>query len=448
MIVAACASCRTAAPPTPESLPVVDGPNLLIVVSDTLRRDHLGCYGYDRPVSPEIDAFANDSAVFDFAFAQTPSTKPSIASLFTSLYPSQHRVVYNENALPDEYATLAEILRDRGYATAGFVENPIIGEQEFGYTQGFDFWALDRQRHTDDLSLQVEPRKPWETRILEWIASPRHRPFFFYVHYIDPHYPYRAPDGYFGRFHERAGESEVEEKLFVGSGHKNGKMSMSERIGRYDEEIRYVDDRFGRLIETLRRRDLYDDTIVMFLSDHGEGFAEHGYLHHSSTVYGDLVNIPLILRYPSGLAPGRYAGPVQHIDVLPTLVDLLGVDTSRDGFEGRSILEVVDGDSTSNRAVMVEHLREGWGITQRGLILDPWKLVVHLESGKRELFDSRSDPLDLHDLSRNPAHRDIKLRLGELLDDRLAGLDAHADPDTVPLDEETRERLESLGYIR
>ncbi len=419
------------------------GPNLLIVLSDTLRRDHLGHYGYRRDTSPQLDRLARESRVFLNAFAQAPSTKPSVASLFTSRYPSQHGTLYNRSSLSRRHFTLAEILRQRGYRTAGFYENPVVSEV-FGFAQGFASWTADDRRYR----ATSQAMEPFDEAIDAWIERDARTPFFLYVHYIDPHSPYRAPAG-FDRFFDPDYDGDVDGDLSPWADvtrFREDPRALEHLASLYDDEIRYVDSRFGRLIGTLRRLGRLDDTVVVFLSDHGEAFMEHGHLFHSQSVYAELIDIPLLVRYPGALPPGEDRRPVSHVDLLPTLLGLLDVDNGPAVPAGRDLLREVAAEQARD-LVLVEHLRgHGWGRRQRALIRGPWKLVHSLDEDRFELFHRPSDPGDHRDLARDRA--DVARELIAELLRREATLEADHAAGTVDLDARTREKLRSLGYVR
>lgn len=416
--------------------PAARGPNVLVVLADTLRRDHLSVYGHSRETSPRLAAFAEEAAVFERAFAQAPSTKPSVASLFTSRFPSQHRALHNEDALDPSLTTLAEVLQRAGYRTAGFVENPIVGA-EFGYARGFEHWRLDARRH------RIRDRDPGarmqdlDGAIGIWLRSQRQRSFFLYVHYIDPHTPYEAPDAYRGLF-DGHGDAALALRRVGDAPHGDEHVARA----RYDEEIRYVDDRFARLVATLRELGLLDSTVTIFLSDHGEGFGEHGYVHHSHSVYSDLIDVPLLIRYPARLANGRHTRLAQHVDLAPTILDLAGVAASGLGFEGASLLAPPAADAS----VVVEHLRDDRGEPQRAVIRGRFKLVHHVEADRYELFDIESDPGDRRDLL-HIAEPALLAELKGVLERHLAREGLPQAP-RVEVPEATRRSLEALGYLR
>ena len=408
------------------------GVNVVVVAADALRRDHLSLYGYDRPTSPELDRFATDALVFERAFAQAPSTKPAIASLFTSRFPSQHRAIDNEDALDPALPTLAELLARAGYRTGAFIENPIIGS-EFGYQRGFDDWVQDKRRHRKR-PRAGERMQDLDGAIALWLRRHRHDSFFLYIHYIDPHTPYDAPPPHRGQFGGKP-DTRLPKVGDLPRGDEGAARAS------YDEEIRFVDQRFGRLIDELRGLALLDATAVVFLSDHGEGFGEHGYIHHSRSVYSDLIDIPLVIRFPTRFAPGRSDRLTQHVDLAPTILELVGLGTAAPGFEGQSLLAPVD----TEHSLFIEHLRGGWGARQRAVVRGRHKLVQDLETNRLALFDIGSDPQDRNDL--------LPQADPKLVRDLAARLDAHTASATGPraprvsLPDDTRSALEALGYL-
>ncbi|MEO0593941.1 MAG: sulfatase-like hydrolase/transferase [Myxococcota bacterium] len=434
-------------------------PNVVLVLVDTLRRDRLGLYGYGRDTSEHLDAFAQRSMVFENGFAQSPSTKASIASIFTGLFPNQHRAIYNPDSLADDVSTLAEELGERGYRSAAFVENPMIGK-EFNYHQGFDRWSEDFSRHTP--KKESPKTEAFDAEIQKWlgeaIREESQTPYFLYVHYIDPHSPYSAPKPYSNYY--RSGEAGGD-VLRVGDQRDKDTAALSDR---YDEEIRFIDDRVARILKRVGATESLArdrETVVLFVSDHGEGFKEHGKLHHSYGVYGELIRVPLLVHLPGGACAGRVHRSAQHVDILPTLLRLAdGV-----GFEadiGDSVSAgLLDSSSDSSRAAFGEHLRDGWGMRQSYLIRDGHKLIENIDYGVLELYDVTRDPHDQRNLllpweaaaviaglpigALSPAAAIARERLQELRVYQALEVDRVADE--ADIDEETREALKNLGYV-
>jgi len=453
-------------------LPGQRRPNVVLVLSDTLRRDHLGTYGYDRDTSNHIDAFAAGAMLYENAYAQAPSTRPAVASIFTSQYVSQHSVVYNGDILAAEHTTLAEVLADAGYATAGFLETGTIGRQGrserkngAGYSQGFHTWVFAKGVREKQGTERARVLEGFDAAVFSWIEQHRDEPFFLYLHYIDPHSPYNPLDGWAGYYDEAPDTAMPSEPLHVGQKsmstggeHSGSAKKHASWISRYDEEIRFIDHRFHGLIEHLETLDLIGDTLIIFISDHGEAFGEHGYLHHSNSVYSELINIPLVVRYPDTIRyrlrhlgsdrRGRTSLAVQHIDIFPTILDVAGV--SRDGLalEGLSLLDRGAVRNRTDSPIVVEHLRKEWGPDrQRAVIQGRWKLVHSLDRNTYELFDLEADGRDSANRLQEAAP-EILRSLKAALVSWEAGTQDGPEPAQMILDESAREELKALGYLQ
>lgn len=397
-------------------------PNVVIVLSDALRRDHVGFYGYERDTTPNLDRLARESVVFEHAFAQSSYTKASVASLFTSLYPSQHRAVNNDNALDRSYFTLAEILAEEGYRTAAFTENPVIADT-FRFDQGFSWWETEYRRHK---RLDDRPMDEFDERLYRWLERNGARPFALYVHYIDPHDPYVPPPAFRSVFLDREPEQERERDIL-----------------HYDQEIRYVDARVGALTSKLEALGILERTVFVFLSDHGEGFGppDHG-RGHAHSVYGEEIDIPLLIRGPKLPAGTRFSRPVSHVDLLPTLLALLGVQAPVP-LEGHDVFAPAE---DSHDVVIAEHLMLAGDRRQRCIIRYGWKLIHHFKRDRYELFDLKRDPSEGVDLAAQEPARVASLR--DDLTTRLAALRVTREAPTVRIDAEMREKLRALGYVQ
>lgn len=421
-------------------------PNIVIVLSDALGARHVGCYGYARETTPNVDAFAKEARLFRHAFAQAPSTKPAVASLFTAVHPSRHAVVYNEDRLSLKQVTLAEVLRQHKYHTAGFIENPTIG-REFQYDQGFETWVMD-DRRLEDTS---EPMDEMDRRTLQWLDRRHKTPFFLYLHYMDPHGPYRAPAP-FDRFFDKDYKGEIDGNtplLGTPEWWKDRPRDLEHLVSLYDDEIRYVDWRFGNILRKLRELGQLDNTIVVFMSDHGEAFLEHGYFFHSMSVYHDQINIPLIVRYPRLFPAGVEERQAQQIDLFPTLLAAAGIEPPGD-CAGRNLLAAEWKTDVPGipAGIVSEHLRrrKGWGEPQRAYILGDWKLVQALDTWDEQLFHLPADPADSRNvLAENP---DVADRAGRTLDEWVKNIEENIEAEKAELSEEMIDKLKSLGYIK
>ncbi|NNL66168.1 MAG: sulfatase, partial [Myxococcales bacterium] len=301
------------------SRPAGRPPNVVVYLVDTLRADHLGVYGYERPTSPVLDRWAAQSVVFDRAYAPSSWTRPSVVSLLSGLDPIRHGVEDRLDVIPDDVRLLSEQLRSRGYATFAAVTNPNV-LPEWGFGQGFDvFEDLD----PDGQGTRADAVSDWVVSRMPELAA--RQPFLLYLHLLDPHAPYEPPAPYDERFPRIPA------------------LPANHSIGRYDGEIAFVDAEFGRSLDALAERGLADDTLVIFLSDHGEELMDHGQLGHGATLFEEVVRVPLILRLPRGAHAGaRVATRVSLIDVFPTVLGLLGLPPAP-GLDGRDLSPLLDG---------------------------------------------------------------------------------------------------------
>jgi arylsulfatase A-like enzyme len=397
-------------------------------------------YGYSRGASPRIDAFAASAVVFDRAYAQSPSTKPSMASLFTSVLPSQHGAIFNEHALAQRFVTLAEVFEAAGYETAGFTENPMVSA-EFDFDQGFGSYAVYPARHGNSRIAADD----FDQAVHDWLGKNAQREFLLYVHYVDPHSPYWPPPAYRGRFAKTPGPAG--KGLNVNSASAG---DVDEAIAKYDEEISYIDDRFGGLLDRLQELGITDQTIVVFLSDHGEEFGEHGHFHHSHSVYAELIDIPMIMSANHRMRAGPRNEPVQHIDLLPTLLDLTGIATAgtdlTEGLEtGGQSLADSNRSNLAAREIVSEHLRKGWGKPMRSVVSGEFKLIEHLNSGLLQLFELETDRGDRVDQLEN-APPEVRDRLASVLGRFHETGSVTAAPE-VEINAEVESQLRQLGYI-
>jgi arylsulfatase A-like enzyme len=417
-----------------------DRPNILLIILDTQRADHLSSYGYHRPTTPHLDSVAREGVLFERAFSPSSWTLPSHASLFTGRLTREHRAGDDSiKLLDDRFPTLAERLGAVGYATAGFVANTYWAARHTGLARGFvhyeDFYgtpgdALQRmalvrelQRLTEWLGavdIRGRKRAPHiNTEFLRWSARIQDRPFFAFLNYMDVHSPYLPPEPYAGRFGPVRREFRPK-RLEVGN-RNSQPISADERahrIDRYDESLAYLDAHVGRLMAELLRRGILDRTIVIITSDHGELFGEHGFLEHGKSLYQQETLVPLIIRYPARIPGGsRVTSRVGSIRLAATIADLVALGASP--FPGRSLLGEIGRDSTAAIPLVTELGRtrvsgtpaaKGW---VRSLVNGRWHFI-QLQSGKHELYDLEADPEELNDLAATVEGRAAveRLRMG------------------------------------
>jgi arylsulfatase A-like enzyme len=421
-------------------------PNLLIYLIDTLRADHLGCYGYPRPTSPAIDELAADGALFERAYAQASWTKPSVASLFCGLLASFHGVD-KETALANELTTLAERLRSTGYHTAAYVANPYVHLRGLQFEQGFsNFVAVSagaRSPRADDV----------HRRALPWLEQNGDRPFFLYLHTIDPHETYDPPEETRGTF-QRPYEGDLQPQgtyaRMLRKRRECNDADLQFLLDLYDEEILFSDREFGRLVEFLRQQGLYDNTVIVLLSDHGEEFLEHGGFGHGGRLWNELLHVPLIIKPAGQTLPrgSRIAANVPLTSVLPSLPGLLGRGLGLPPLQGVDLLPWWRGERSESIDVIAEHGQE-----LRCLIRGSQKVLERGTFGAKDSevlwFDLLQDPGEQADLfALQPAvGRALQAALYESLEnDRQRGV-PRAQSEAVDLSKEQEDALRALGYL-
>lgn len=408
-----------------ESPAVGSRPNVLLYLIDTLRRDRLGCYGYERPVSPRIDAFATRADLYVNAVGQATWTKPSMASIFTGVWPPVHGAISWRQRLPAEATTLSETLSAAGYRTAGFVTNPNV-VPAYGFEQGFD-----------DYTPKLKRRSEWvNERAFEWLAArDPETPFFLYLHTMDPHAPYKPPEPFRARFAPTADEMPTWKPRW-----RWPREALPFLSDLYDGEIAANDHSFGELLDHLEEIGVLDETLVIVVSDHGEEFLEHRRWQHGKSLYSETLNVPLIVARPGQRAGRRIETMVQHIDIMPSILDYVGVEVPLT-VEGRSFA------AGAEPRPAFSHLRLGSGPLFRSVIDGDWKFIRREEDGvvRRELYDVGRDPGELEDRSAELPVRTAVM--AALLEERWRAARALPEIDAV-VSEELKRNLEALGYLQ
>jgi arylsulfatase A-like enzyme len=426
-----------------------DSPPVILIVVDTLRADHLGTYGAARFTSPELDAYARRGAVFEHAYAPSPWTLPTMASIYTGLLPSQHgagallavdgKVLFAR--LDGGPPTLGERLHAFGYPTQAVAGNPNL-HPRFGMARGFDGYDY----RAGDMA-HIRRADAIVDRALQWIAGRRGAPFFLFIHFFDPHMNYDPPPPVRGRFTDGLPSGRLSLPFAESARIRAGRVWLSveeEEFVRaaYDEEIAFVDLQLGRLFATLDTSGLLQRAIVIFTADHGEELWDHNGFEHGHTLYDELLRVPLIVWGPA-VQPGRIETPVSSIDLAPTVLDALGAAPLAES-PGVSLWPLLtSGAALPERTLFAERTR--YGPDRAAALRWPYKVVVDLAAKTEELFDLAHDPGERTNLSASyPA---IAASLAAAVDDRVARRRTRSTPPAVTLDSATRERLLSLGYL-
>ena len=367
--------------------PGAKAPLVIVYLVDTLRADHTQPYGYGRDTTPELMKFARDGVVFEQAIAQASWTKPSVASLFTSLLPGKHRAVQLRDTLDSGHVTLAEMLQAKGFATGAAIANSVIYSAGSNFEQGFDLFA-GMHGAGNRVSKVVEAGAVVD-EALSWLDERRGVPTFLYVHTMDPHVPYTPPEPFNMKYepHPTPDHPAVDPR-----GDYKEPADLDRLIAQYDGEIAYGDREFGRFVSELKRRGLYDRALFVFMGDHGEEFLDHGQFTHGKTVFDELVHIPLVVKFPDQRDAGqRVKQQVQEVDVLPTVLQELGLPVpAPPAIAGHPLGPVVAGGAPEPPAVSEISHR---GYVAHGLRTTAEKYVQRFSPEEDELyFDLRKDP--------------------------------------------------------
>lgn len=419
------------AAPRPAREKVEPRPNVVIYLVDTLRADRLGCYGYPRPTSPHLDRFAEGATLFETAVAQAPWTRPSVASVLTGLGPLAHGVRTLEDRLPDAADTLAERLRAAGYRTAAFSTNAHVGA-DTGFAQGFDDFHFLPQEDSAAVS----------RRAAAWLDQRGEGPFFLYVHTLDPHSPYTPPLDLRRKFapgaRPEAGSLEHVRRIYAVRG-KRRAARIAEVDPLYDAEIAANDRSFGALLSALRERKLFDESLIVFVSDHGEALGERGAFGHAQSLYAEELDVPLVVKLPGQTRGERVSRLAQHVDLLPTVLAAAGLPPAP-GLPGRDLF----GPPGEREPAAFSHLsyrgREGMSVVADGWKrIEPWSRKL----GRRPmLYREEDESLDL--ATRNPVRSGF---LGSLLRAERLRSRQGLRPERADINEEARRQLEALGYL-
>lgn len=362
-------------------------PSILLISLDTLRADFVGSYGMPDPVSPFLDRLAKEWVCFSDCIVQAPWTLASHMSLMTSQYPNVHNVNIAEASLDQEKTTLAEILSNAGWYTQGFYSNPFLGGQ-FGFRKGFIDYGNVGMRHGYQAT----------QGFTSWVQSYQEtKPFFVFLHYNDPHNPYIAPDSYYNLFNRSY------------SGHITGKTEDIVKYVRipmdpadlhhvrslYASEVRYLDTQLNLVFNRLKELNLFDNLLIVITADHGEEFKEHGQLEHNQTLYDELLRVPLLIKFPKSMSidPQLFVRQVKNLDILPTILETVGLPIPQDSVQGHSLLPLITGADPMTSALDVIFSESA--NTHKVSVRSPaWKYIYDRRTKTEELYNLNTDPAE------------------------------------------------------
>ncbi len=404
------------------SAPIHVEANVVVITIDTLRPDHLGCYGYKQIRTPNIDALASDGVRFERAYTAVPVTLPSHTVIFTGTYPTFSGMHdFAGNKLGPNQPTLASVLRDHGYTTGAVVASAVL-DSRFGLNRGFDFYYdhFDFNRLEESNIEEMErPGNIVADVALDWLQRNYQKKFFLWMHLYDPHYPYHPPEPFGSEYKDRP----------------------------YDGEIAFADQQVGRLVRFLKERNLYRNTVIVLSGDHGESLGEHGEKTHGFFIYNATLHVPLIFHVPSSIVPKTRTPKelVNLADLMPTVLNVLHVDAPTD-IQGRSLLPLIQsGRQADSRSMYAEtflpRLHFNWS-ELRSVETDKYQFI---EAPKPELYDLSVDPGELHNLfaEKHAVADELRARLKYLIVQNSAGQEL---AEKTGLDPALMERLKSLGY--
>ena len=464
-------------------------PNVLLISIDTLRADHVSCYGYHRKTTPNIDRLAEEGMLFENAYSTAAWTPPAHASMLTGLYPSHHGAVDN-NRLSRTIPTLAEVLLESGYKTAGFVNNSQVGELvglEKGHETFVEVWkgtggvsivkrGMDYlvRRVKEFIGINDHGADRTNQIVRSWVQENKQNPFYLFIHYIEPHNPINAPHPFKHKYWEHKNNPNVDKKklyliatnplIYFTNNIKLNQEEIAALKALYDGEISYLDHKIGELMKFLKEEHIYDNTMIILTADHGEHFGEHGLYSHVASLYEPILRIPLIMKLPEGFkAPVRVEELVQLVDIFPTVIKVLGLDR---GFlkdvQGKSLLRT-DGHGRHHDYIVAEWEGRIPHFVQRransydlGGVIEKFKEpLVMVREGRYKFISNSKGGEELYDLVEDPEEiNDLIEREKEVASDMRAKL-AHwqslnrkaVHEGQAQLDEATRKNLESLGYM-
>jgi arylsulfatase A-like enzyme len=456
-------------------------PNILLITLDTVRADHLSLYGYERDTTPNLRRLAQSATLFTRAISAGNITLTGHAAIFTGMYAGSILQLdrAHNGVIPPHIPTLPQILARNGYSTGAIVGNFGTLTPTFGFQRGFEFFdyrtplriarswkdyylhtgaraVLNRFTCTADFELvsrRAERIDQEAFQLLDRVTASR-QPFFLFLNYMDAHWPYLPPSPYDRLYPgkdcsvtDMDGQYQGSVSRLLKGGAPLSDHELQEYVSQYDGGIAYMDAQLGALLAHLQKSGVYDNTIIVITSDHGEALGDHSGLSHGYTLYQDEVHVPLLIKYPGSSRPERIDTWTSHVDLLPTILDVAGI-AAPPGVHGRSLKGGAAGDG---REVVTESFVRGFfsqfastNRNERAILVGTQKYIWS-NAGTRELYDLAADPAEQHNLCASESGRcsELQQRL-----DRWATIIPRSQPQKPNLDRDSVERLRSLGYIQ
>ncbi len=440
-------------------------PNILLVSIDSLRRDHLHCYGYARETSPSIDRLAREGALFRTVVSPTSWTLPAHLTMLTSLPPEAHGVVDDGMRLQHNVLFLAEVLQQAGYATNGFVSAPYL-DAAYGFAQGFDSYDDYTVAKASQVSSHQGTTSPTLVHLVaqyldRWNADGRGRPFFVFMHMWDVHYDYTPPPPYDSMFDPDYKGTITAENYEYGTQVHNGMdpRDLEHIIALYDGEIRFTDLYLGKVLDRLAALGVLDDTLIVVTADHGDEFFEHGNKSHSKALYDETVLVPLVIRFPRRVSEGRSIdGQVRLMDIAPTILSLAGLrrpvgfgGSAEDALAAQDLSSWItpDAERPAPGLIAFGDLETAYAPRRIASVrTNNYKLIEPLgRQGGDEIYDLKEDPGEQQNIVAQNPPVDGPLRQ-QLATWRGTWHEIGGLAQKIELSEEHKERLRALGYMR
>jgi arylsulfatase A-like enzyme len=440
-----------------------DGCNVILISIDTLRADHLGCYGYERETSSHIDGLASDGVTFLNAYASSPWTLPSHISLLTSLHGVNHQVAYEDDSMDPSIPTLADILRTNQFYCAALTGGGFVSAK-YGFSKGFNSYS------DEGGILRQDSAEHLYHAALRWLEREKHKGFFLFLHTFQPHSPYACPYPYKSMFLKKDARWRHLDLMSYLGGMPGIFKELTENdrqnvIDLYDGEIRYTDEKLiGPLIATLKDMELYDRTLIIFTSDHGEEFFEHHGWGHGHSLYDESLKVPLIIKFPESRFKGRRIPDiVSLVDIFPTVLEETGIEYSGLDIDGQSLFPLITGEGKGDRMFLADVAANVLSsrIPQRiAMNRGKEKLILNKKMGPEDLEffvypPPVLDQVEFYDLTEDPGERKNLAEERSLLANQIIRrinevYKAARKKKTgkLAIDEDLKKQLKALGYIR
>lgn len=450
-------------------IPETDPTNIILISLDTVRPDHLGCYGYDRNTSPSIDQLASDGVLFENTYSTASWTLPGHVSMMTSMDCLNHQVYFPLQKMGTEVLTIADILRTRGFYCAAFTGGGYLSET-YGFSKGFD--SYQEIKLHGDRAIRLDEAERLAQLASRWLEDNAKKNFFLFLHTYQPHDPYAnlSPLGKEFLSEDAAWDEIRMETLFEGAGRFGTQFTEKEKkniIALYDGEIKYTDVLFVQpIVDKLKELGLYEKSLVILTSDHGEEFYDHEAWLHDHSVYDESIRIPLIVKFPGADQKGTRIRDIARItDILPTILDHLDMKSNIPQFDGASLLPLIEGKEKKQRTfisdlalrefetapTVISANKDNFKLILNKKIVSPYirRSVRNFDGSQIELYDLENDAGETKNLAANIAFRDLCFELLDLINGAMERSEAtQKQRDEVTLDSSLKERLRALGYIK